>query len=134
MLVRAIGGKEMVRRSAEAEFGWTEIETLKTSELTQGLPGRFFSFSSHFDEVCQLPSGFRHLARSKDCEIQACQLEQRPVFGIQFHPEKNLAEAETVFRERKVLGTPKRLLQEKNGPKLFDSNLGETIFRNFIGL
>lgn len=100
-LVRALGGKETVQRAAVPEFGWTQIEIVETSPLFKGLGSAFYSFSSHFDEVCRLPNGMRRLAQSEACGIQACQIEDQPVFGIQFHPEKNLQEAELTLLERK---------------------------------
>lgn len=135
-LVRALGGKETVRRAAEAEFGWTRIELLESSSggLFEGLPPEFYSFSSHFDEVFNLPSGVKCLARSQRCQVQACQIEAKPVFGIQFHPEKNLPEAEATLLERKKLGIPKDLLHPKEGAHLYDPQVGEILFRNFLRL
>lgn len=139
-LVRALGGKNTVRLAQEPEFGWTRIEQIQTNRpevenhLLSGLPQVFYSYSSHFDEVTELPRGFKHLARSQDCEIQACQFANQPVYGIQFHPERNLAEGEKSLKNRKKLGIPKRLLNADKGAKLFDSSVGETIFKNFLGL
>lgn len=133
-LVRALGGKDLVRLSVEAEFGWTRIEQVADSPLTRGVKKEFYSFSSHFDEVSSLPKGFRHLARSKDCEIQACQVDHLPVFGIQFHPEKNLIEAKNTLKKRREIGTPKRLLHPNESEKLYQPELGETLFRNFFQL
>ncbi len=110
-LVRALGGKETVRKAAQSEYGWTSIEVVESSPLMEGLSRSFYTYSSHEDEVASLPSGLKRLARSSACEIQACQLEGRPVFGIQFHPEKRL---------------------EKE--KLYDPKVGETLFRNFLSL
>lgn len=133
-LVRALGGKEVVRRAAEAEFGWVRVEQIgsEASPLFKGLAKEFYSFGSHFDEVHQLPSDLKLLARSELCEVQACQLQGKAVFGIQFHPEKNLAEAETALAERKKKGTPKRLLNADRGSELYDAVVGESIFRNFL--
>lgn len=139
-LVRALGGKQRVRLAQEPEFGWTRIELTSNGapgaqpSLFTGLAPVFYSYSSHFDEVGELPPGFEKLARSKDCEIQACQIRNKPVYGIQFHPERSLADGEKALFNRKKLGVPKKLLNANQGHKLFDSAVGETIFKNFLTL
>ena len=134
MLARTLGGKQVVHQAAAPEFGWSRIETIAPSVLMAGLPEVFYSYSSHFDEVIELPPGTKLLARSEACSIQAFQAEGRPVFGIQFHPERNLAEAKQSLAQRKKLGVPKVLLHPDKSDKLFDPKVGETIFRNFFTL
>ncbi len=131
-LIRSLGGKEFVGRSQEPEFGWTEIEVVQPSPLFQGVSKKFHTYSSHFEEVQKLPAGMKKLAQSKSCEIQACQLEDRPIFGIQFHPEKSLEGAEKALQVRKKLGTPQNLLFPKEGKKYYDPKVAENIFRNFF--
>jgi GMP synthase (glutamine-hydrolysing) len=136
-LVRALGGSDTVRKGAVPEIGWTKVEIVEDpgkqqASLLAGLPREFYTFSSHFEEVSQLPAGMLRLAKSQDCEIQACQLEGRPVFGIQFHPEKNLAEAELSLEERKKSKTRVPLLFPEKSKQLYDPSVGEIIFRNFL--
>ena len=134
LLVRALGAKQNVRKSPTPEIGWTQIEVLKPSALTAGLPSSFYSFSWHLDEVCELPAGMIHLARSESCAIQAYQIEGRPVFGIQFHPEKNLNEATASFFYKPKVFNTKFILHPKQGPTLYDSSVGEIIFKNFLAI
>jgi GMP synthase (glutamine-hydrolysing) len=42
---------------------------------------------SHFDEVKDLPDGFKATASNETCAIQAMQHTTQPVYGVQFHPE-----------------------------------------------
>ena len=135
ILARAMGGRDIVRRGATPEFGWTEIEQIGSSELFKGLPRKFMSFSSHYEEVSRLAPGFIHLAKSEDCGIQAVQLQGKRVFGIQFHPEKNLNEAEASFRERKAAKSKSSppLMGEGRSEKLFNPQVGDRIFGNFYG-
>lgn len=134
VLNRVVGGKELMRVGETPEFGWTKIEQVEDSPLFAGLGKSFYTFSSHFEEVASLPKGMKLLARSKDCAIQACQLENRPVFGIQFHPERDLDGAEKTFADRRKKGTPKVLLHPKDSHKLYDPKVGKTIFDNFFKL
>ena len=68
------------------ERGFFEIET-DGNGLFTGLPNRLNVWHSHFDEVKELPSGFKTTASNETCRIQAMQHTSRPVFGVQFHPE-----------------------------------------------
>jgi GMP synthase (glutamine-hydrolysing) len=133
-LVRAISrSRDYVRLAASAEFGWTEIHlTEAQSPLLKNIPSSFYSFSAHFEEASALPAGLKKLAYSDACGIQACQLENSPVFGIQFHPEKNLDEGNKILSEKKKTKQPPVLLNSDQGKKLYDPKLGETLFRNFL--
>jgi GMP synthase (glutamine-hydrolysing) len=54
--------------------------------LFEGLPDRFESFVYHHDHVTELPTNATRLARN-ETGIQAFALDDRPVWGLQFHPE-----------------------------------------------
>jgi GMP synthase (glutamine-hydrolysing) len=133
-LVRALGGRDRVRLAAQNEHGWTKIRLLEDSALMQGLKREFYSYSSHYDEVFSLPQGFKKIASSEDCEIQACQVDGLPVFGIQFHPEKTAEDAKKALEEHRKKGTPKRLLNPNKTDQLYQPEIGETIFGNFFRL
>jgi GMP synthase-like glutamine amidotransferase len=133
-LIRAIGGRSALRRGTTPEFGWTRIEILTTASLFEGLPQFFYSFSSHYEEVARLPPGMRLLAKSKGCAVQACQLDGYPIFGVQFHPEKDLFDANKSLEERRKKKDSEILLHPDNGHELFDPKVGEKIFGNFLSL
>ncbi len=69
------------------EFGNTELTVEEPGDLFLGLPRTFTVWESHNDEVSRTPEGFRPLASSKNCAIQAMQASGRPLYGVQFHPE-----------------------------------------------
>jgi GMP synthase (glutamine-hydrolysing) len=71
---------------AKRERGFFEVET-DGKGLFSGLPARVSVWHSHFDEVKELPTGFRRTAFNDTCSIQAMQHESKPLFGVQFHPE-----------------------------------------------
>lgn len=133
-LARVLGGKSTCRRAEVPEFGWTKIEVVEDSRLLQGLSKTFYSFSSHFEEVGHVPSPLRALARSEACAVQAFEIPGKAVFGIQFHPEKDIAGAETIFAQRRKSGNPKTLLNSGKSKDLYDPQVGERIFRNFYEL
>jgi len=79
------GGKAAPSRVPE--FGKTTIFVDREDELLDGVESPFQAWESHNDEVTELPPGFVALAHSDSCMIQIMRHEERPLFGIQFHPE-----------------------------------------------
>lgn len=136
MLARSIGGTQILGKAAQPEFGWSEIKVLESSDLMKGLGSSFYSFSAHYEEVSKLPPGMKKLAESDLCPIQACQLEDLPVFGIQFHPEKSAEDAEKTFNEKRAdkAANKLKLLNPKRSTELYDPKTAETIFGNFFKL
>jgi GMP synthase (glutamine-hydrolysing) len=119
MLARAVTGEQAVGIARLGEVGWTKIEVTADSKLFEGLPREFYSYSSHYDEVKEVPRGFRNLAHSQACGVQAMQLGDRPVYGIQFHPEK-------------IRPEPQKTLNASRQKTLYDPKVGERIFGNFF--
>ncbi|MDQ2921499.1 MAG: gamma-glutamyl-gamma-aminobutyrate hydrolase family protein [Acidobacteriota bacterium] len=71
---------------AKRERGYFPVET--TGEgIFKHLPPGITVWHSHFDEVKELPPGFQATASNENCAIQAMQHTERPLFGVQFHPE-----------------------------------------------
>lgn len=87
MLARVISGPEHTRSSPTPELGWIEVEITAEDPLFEGLARSVHVFASHFDEVCDLPLPWKVLAQSAGCAVQAMRLGDRPVWGIQAHPE-----------------------------------------------
>jgi GMP synthase (glutamine-hydrolysing) len=71
---------------AKRERGFFPIETTGNG-LFKNLPSTVTVWHSHFDEVKELPKGFHRTASNESCPIQAMQHDERPLFGVQFHPE-----------------------------------------------
>ena len=85
LMIYAHGGE--VGPAAHPEFGGVEIEVLEEDVLFRGLPRRLLVWESHNDEVKRVPGGFRVIARSETCPVQAVVHERLPLYGVQFHPE-----------------------------------------------
>lgn len=56
--------------------------------LLEGLPDELEVVSSHVDEVKDIPPGFRLLALGETSKIQILRADRRPLWGVQFHPER----------------------------------------------
>jgi GMP synthase (glutamine-hydrolysing) len=133
ILARAVAGDlTCLNKSKVPEFGWTEIQLQGESSLTAGLPKTFYSFSAHFEEVKAAPLGTRVLAQSKNCKIQAFEVEGIPAYGVQFHPEKPLEEGARILQHRQKVGRPKNLFLDRRDQTLYNPKVGETLFKNFL--
>jgi GMP synthase (glutamine-hydrolysing) len=71
---------------AKRERGYFLVETTGKG-IFKDLPQEITVWHSHCDEVKALPKGFSRTATNETCPIQAMQHEERPLFGVQFHPE-----------------------------------------------
>ncbi len=85
-LGRHFGGR--VGRSTSPEFGRVALTVDRPDHpLFEGIPREIHVWASHNDEVTELPRDFERLAHSPGCAVEAMAHRQRPVFGVQFHPE-----------------------------------------------
>ena len=69
------------------EFGRAELIVDRDFDLFMGLPKRFIVWESHNDEIKVLPDCFESYAHSENCMNQAIKHRERPIYGVQFHPE-----------------------------------------------
>ncbi len=71
-----------------AEFGSVELTVDRPDHpLFLGLPNRLTVWASHNDQVVRAPPGWSILAHSAACPIEAMASPDRPLWGLQFHPE-----------------------------------------------
>jgi GMP synthase (glutamine-hydrolysing) len=85
-MVLALGGR--VESAATGEFGRTDLVLRDGGgRLLGGLPEEQSCWMSHRDSVFEAPEGFTALASSPSSPVAACELPDRGLYGIQFHPE-----------------------------------------------
>ncbi len=81
------------------EFGHTQCEILGDQDLFYGIPGPLRVWMSHGDQVENLGEKFVSLARTSTCGNAAVRHRDKPLFGLQFHPEVTHSQAgEQVLR------------------------------------
>jgi GMP synthase-like glutamine amidotransferase len=76
-----------IDHATEPEIGELEIEVVERDGLFRDTSERPRVFQYHTDELTELPDGFRVLASSDRCRLQAIASEERGWWGTQFHPE-----------------------------------------------
>jgi len=71
------------------EYGRAELNVIEPGDLFHGfLPEEPTQvWCSHADHVDQPPEGYRALASTETLPVAAFQHAERPVYGVQFHPE-----------------------------------------------
>ncbi len=76
-----------VRRTGHSEFGRTRVDVTAPGRLLHGLPEQQSVWMSHNDAVAVAPKGCTTLATSSGAEVAAFESADRPIAGVQWHPE-----------------------------------------------
>ncbi len=69
------------------EWGFMPLKAVKTDPIFDGLGQSPVFLELHYWEIKQPPPGFEVLASSDECRIQVMKQVDKPVYGVQFHPE-----------------------------------------------
>lgn len=69
------------------EWGFVPMRILESDPIFDGLGERPCFLAAHYWEVKDTPAGFKLLASSSSCRVQAIKRIGKPVYGTQFHPE-----------------------------------------------
>jgi GMP synthase (glutamine-hydrolysing) len=87
LLSKVLGGR--VDRSAHREYGPAEVEVLAARGPLAGFhPGdQVKVWMSHGDRVEALPPDFESIGRSGNSPFAAAAHREKPIYGLQFHPE-----------------------------------------------
>ncbi|NHW44500.1 MAG: glutamine-hydrolyzing GMP synthase [Candidatus Verstraetearchaeota archaeon] len=85
LLAHALGGK--VEALGRGEYGTTYVYVEDFDDILEGLDRVEKVWMSHSDTVTSLPSEFHVLARTDICPVAAFKHKERPIYGVQWHPE-----------------------------------------------
>ena len=132
LIITSLLSLQDFKRHDQEEIGWVEIQRHGPSRLFEGLPSRFVSFANHSGHIKRLPHGFRVIGSSKRCSIEAYEHETKPVFGMQFHPEKTPRQTlRTVWRRVKQDMPDSFFIHPYSARRLYRARVKYTLFRNF---
>jgi len=87
LIAQAAGGK--VEPAEKREYGRAELEIREPNDLFDGFDRgeRSTVWMSHGDRVDRLPARFEALGATQTVPVAAIRACDRPIFGVQFHPE-----------------------------------------------
>jgi GMP synthase (glutamine-hydrolysing) len=84
-MAKVFGGE--VGKGSMGGYSEVKVRIVEDDELFSEIPREITVWASHMDEVKKLPEGFRRLAESDICKIEAMRHEKKPLYGVQWHPE-----------------------------------------------
>jgi len=70
----------------QADRDWQEIEAFVDCPLLNKLPSTFEMMEDHCESI-SIPESFELIASSDACVNEVMQHKEKPIFGVQFHPE-----------------------------------------------
>lgn len=131
LIARALGGAKCVKRMPNGEFGWHKIQATNQSQIFQSISSPFYQLCTHFYEVVKLPADFKNIASSEKCDVQAMEMKNKPVWGIQFHPEISMNSGKAFLFYIKAANPTKNIgiFSALKNPK--DSLIAKQLFKNF---
>ncbi|OLD14262.1 MAG: hypothetical protein AUI97_02230 [Crenarchaeota archaeon 13_1_40CM_3_52_17] len=69
--------------------GYEKVSVVQKHPLFDGLPSDLVVAESHRQELTKVPDEFQHLAQSTTSKVEAIVHRSRPIYGVQFHPERS---------------------------------------------
>jgi GMP synthase (glutamine-hydrolysing) len=137
MIVWSLSGRAFTRNALCPEIGWIEARIEEDDPLLFGVSPTWRSFTFHMDEVCDLPPPWRTLAGNAACRYQAIRFGDRPIWGIQPHPEITPEEGARLLESAKpfieeFMPEHLPLLQQAIAQVPRDDDAAQTIVSNFL--
>jgi len=85
LIAQMAGGR--VEQSKRREYGITNVIVDKAAGVLKGLSGKERVWMSHGDTVFTLPNDYEVLAHSENTSVAAFRNREKPIYGLQWHPE-----------------------------------------------
>jgi GMP synthase (glutamine-hydrolysing) len=133
VVAEALGGR--VEGMGEYEIGYREVRRVGDSRLLAGIDDAFIAFISHQDAVVELPPGAEPIAENEygNHGFHVAGGEgTAPAFTVQFHPEYDVATAETVAGQKDLPPEKERRVFEGINEDNYEASCqAKTLFANF---
>jgi GMP synthase (glutamine-hydrolysing) len=69
--------------------GYEKVSVVRKHPLFDELPADLVVAESHRQELTKVPDEFQHLAQSTTSKVEAMVHRSKPIYGVQFHPERS---------------------------------------------
>ena len=69
--------------------GYENVRVVRDHPLFDSLPPDLVVAESHRQELTKIPDEFQLLAQSKTTKVEAMVHRSKPIYGVQFHPERS---------------------------------------------
>jgi GMP synthase (glutamine-hydrolysing) len=76
-----------VEKAKKREFGRAKILIDDASDLLKGVKNESTVWMSHGDHIKHLPEPYKVIAHTSNAPVAAVRHQEKPIFGVQFHPE-----------------------------------------------
>jgi GMP synthase (glutamine-hydrolysing) len=85
LIAQIVGGK--VEKAENREYGVSYVTVDKPVGVLKEMEWKEKVWMSHGDTVFALPSEFEVLAHTENCPVAAFRHKEKPIYGLQWHPE-----------------------------------------------
>ncbi len=85
LIAQTIGGR--IEPAKQREYGIAYVTVDKPVGLLKGLGDREKVWMSHSDTVFSVPAEYEVLAHTENCPVAAFRHKEKPIYGLQWHPE-----------------------------------------------
>ena len=85
LMSHLLGGR--VDTAPVREYGKSHVNLDNSSKLFKGIEKEEVCWMSHTDYVAEAPAGFKIIAHTDVCTVDAIANEEKKLYGVQFHPE-----------------------------------------------
>lgn len=85
LICQLFGGE--VKKASKKEFGQYSMDILNPCKLFSDITSPTIVLMSHGDSVVGIPEGYTTTAKSENTPFCAIRHDEKPIYGIQFHPE-----------------------------------------------
>jgi GMP synthase (glutamine-hydrolysing) len=85
LIAQMVGGK--VTKAKQKEYGIAYVKIDNPLGVLKGLNRKEKVWMSHGDTVFSIPSDFEVLAHTENCPVAAFKHKEKPIYGLQWHPE-----------------------------------------------
>jgi GMP synthase (glutamine-hydrolysing) len=85
LVAQMVGGK--VEPAIHKEYGIAYVKIDKPVGVLKGLSEKEKVWMSHGDTVFTIPSEYEVLAHTENCPVAAFRHKEKPIYGLQWHPE-----------------------------------------------